>query len=227
MNIALPAKHHIHSTAVQVIRHCQHGCHIKILHPCVSKCMRGNVFNCMNTCKNIVFYSLKSELDIYFLSWEVMADSGTQNWARLCYWKAQGDSSESKELQLPSEAARRFAGGSLNYRNLCQEKKPLFSHGNDNKVNRSKQILWNIPQTFLQGSYIVRLKNCSMPFFFFLKDLLVRSNPKPNCFQYKMDHFLAYFLFSDLNFSVLVLFQRAKHAYKRKGGILTFFWNVC
>lgn len=93
--------------------------------------MCGNVFNCMNTCKNIVFYSLKSELDIYFLSWEVMADSGTRNWARPCFWKAQGDSSESKEHQLPSEAARRLAGGSRSASariiEICVRKKSLSS----------------------------------------------------------------------------------------------------
>lgn len=152
MNIALPAKHHVHSTAVQVIRHCQHGC--QILHPCVSKCMCGYVSNCMNACKNIVFYSLNSELDIYFLSWEVVADSGTWGWARPCFWKAQGDSSPGKERQLPSEAARPFAGGSLSalawITEICVRKKALFSHGNGNKVNISKQIIWNIPQTFLQ-----------------------------------------------------------------------------
>lgn len=57
-----------------------------------------------------------------------------------------------------------------------------------------------------------------MPVFF--KELLAGSNPKPNCFQDSMmDHFLAYFLFSDCVLSFLVPFQRAKCAYKRDGGI--------
>lgn len=39
------------------------------------ECMDESVSNCMNMYKILVFYSLKSELDIYFLSGEIVADS--------------------------------------------------------------------------------------------------------------------------------------------------------
>lgn len=55
----------------------------------------------------------------------------------------------------------------------------------------------------------------------FFKDLLVRSRSKSKLLSVEdnvMDCFLAYFLFSGLIFSVLVLFRRVKHAYKRKVG---------
>lgn len=57
----------------------------------------------------------------------------------------------------------------------------------------------------------------------FFKELLVRSRSKTRLLSVEdnaMDYFLAYFLFSGLIFSALVLFHRAKHAYKRKVG----FW---
>lgn len=62
-----------------------------------------------------------------------------------------------------------------------------------------------------------------MPGFFRRFTSKIKSKTKLLAVQGSvMDHFLAYFLFSDLDFSALVLFQRAEHAYKREGGILTF-----
>lgn len=93
--------------------------------------MHDNVSNCMNTYKMLPFYSLTSEIDIYFLSWEVMANSDDWDWARPCFWKAQGNSGQSEERQLPSEAACHFAGGSLDalhwITEICVRKKRLSS----------------------------------------------------------------------------------------------------